>query len=229
MSIPYVSAVIVAAGSSNRMGRPKQAIPLLGKPVLAHTLLAFDRTQSVGEIIVVTRDEDRATVQQYIEIYGIRKVRAVVVGGATRQQSVQNGVALCGDYPLIAIHDGARPLITTEGIERVAEVARVEGAAAAAMRAVDTVKIADKDGYVAATPDRATVWHVQTPQIFAADNYRAALRQAVTNGGDYTDDCQLMEKAGHRVRLIETGSSNFKVTVPEDVALAAAILTERGE
>lgn len=226
---PYVSAVIVAAGNSSRMGRPKQEIQLCDKPVLAHTLAAFEAAAAVGEIVVVARETDHKTVRDYIERYGITKVRAVVNGGDTRQQSVTNGVAACGDYPLIAIHDGARPLITPEAIERIAAVARTEGAASAAMRAVDTVKIADENGYITETPDRATVWQVQTPQIFESGAYRAALMQANASGGDYTDDCQLMEKAGYRVRLTETGSSNFKVTVPEDVVLATAVLRERGQ
>lgn len=226
---PYVSVIIAAAGSSRRMGVPKQAIDLLGKPVLVHTLLAFEQAEAVGEIVVVTRAEDIGLVREWAERYGIRKLSAVVAGGDTRQRSVASGLAVCGEFPLVAIQDGARPLITPEAIGRVAEAARQAGGAAAATPAVDTIKTVDDKGYITGTPDRRFVWQVQTPQIFDRALYSAAIARAQAAGGDYTDDCQLMEQAGHAVRLVDVGVPNFKVTVPADVVLARAVLQERSK
>lgn len=218
-----VAAVIVAAGDSRRMGSPKQKIDLCGKPVLVHTLLAFQQA-AVGALVVVTRREDTDWVREQAQRCGI-PLTAVVPGGATRQESVKAGLAACEALPLIAIHDGARPLVTADVISRVAAAARQSGAAAAAVRAVDTVKYADEAGVITGTPERSRLWQVQTPQIFDRQRYEAALQGAA----DYTDDCQVMEHAGVAVQLIESGTANFKVTVPEDVIMARAILQERSD
>ena len=224
-----VSVIIAAAGESRRMGVPKQSIELLGKPLLAHTMLAFNAAHSVAEIVAVARAEDSAFVEEIAARYGIGKLAGVVSGGATRQQSVTNGLAKCGNYPLVAIQDGARPLITPEAIDAVAAEAARVGGAAAAVPAVDTLKTADAEGNITGTPDRRVIWQVQTPQIFSRKHYEKALTTANAAGGDFTDDCQLMERAGHTVRLVNVGVPNFKVTVPSDVVLAQAVLTERSK
>ncbi len=220
---PSVTAVIVAAGSSTRMGTPKQFIPLLGRPLIAHTLAAFEQCAAIGEIVVVEREEDHTRLREIAETYGITKLSAVVCGGSTRQQSVRNGVNAChADY--VAIHDGARPLVTPAIIELVIQGAVQYGAATAAVRTKDTVKIADENGVVITTPDRTALWNVQTPQIFEKALYERAWQHAVAQGLDVTDDCQLVEALGQPVKLVEGSYTNIKVTTPEDVPFAEELL-----
>lgn len=223
--IHRIAAVIVAAGSSTRMGTPKQFIPLNGCPLIAHTLLAFERCEIIDEIVVVARAEDHARLREIAKENGITKLTAVTSGGSTRQQSVQNGVSLCGGAAYIAIHDGARPLVTPAIIERVVQAAGQYGAATAAVPAKDTVKLADENGMVTATPDRNTVWNVQTPQIFDRALYERALAHALQQGLDATDDCQLIEAIGHPVKLVEGSYTNIKITTPEDVPFAEELLS----
>lgn len=230
MSKQAMAAIIVAAGSSSRMGQPKQWIGLNGVPVLGHTLRVFEQTPSVSAVVVVTRPEDIERTHRLGDALGLTKLTAVVAGGDTRQRSVAAGVAaLPADTGLVAIHDGARPFVTTSLIERVADVAVQTGAAAAAVRVKDTIKQADDAGLVIATPDRGKLWSVQTPQIFQLDLYRQAMQQAADKGLDLTDDCGLMEAAGYPVSLCEGDYRNIKITTPEDVVMAQAFLSERGE
>ena len=157
-------------------------------------------------------------------------MRTVVKGGATRQQSVRAGVeALPAECSYIAIHDGARPLVTGEVFSRCLESARLHGAAAAAVPVKDTIKQAGPGGRVAGTPDRSCLWAVQTPQIFRRGLYRQAAEQAAEHGLDFTDDCQLVERLGCPVRLWEADYANIKITTPEDVAFAEGILRQRKE
>lgn len=220
---PSVTAVIVAAGSSTRMGTPKQFIPLNGRPLIAYTLAAFEQCAALDEIVVVARKEDHDRLWEIARTYDITKLAAVVVGGNTRQQSVRSGVDECHtDY--VAIHDGARPLVTPAIIERVVQAAMQHGAATAAVRTKDTVKIADENGFVRSTPDRTTLWNVQTPQIFAKALYERASEYANAKGLDVTDDCQLIEAIGQPVKLVEGCYTNVKVTTPEDVPFAEELL-----
>lgn len=220
------TAVIVAAGSSTRMGVPKLSIPLCGVTVLERTLTAFDAS-SVESLVVVTREED-------IPVFSalsakLSKPCRFVQGGATRQQSVQNGLAaIDDDVDLIAVADGARPLITPEEIDRVIAVAAGTKAAAAAVRVKDTIKQADENGVIIATPDRSSLWQVQTPQVFDAALYRQAMEAAQREGLDLTDDCQLVEHLGAKVTLVPTSYENLKITTPDDVTAAEAILKKRG-
>jgi len=221
----FVSAIVPAAGSATRMGGEKQRLLLNGRPVLAHTLSVLQQTAVIDEIVVVARKADVEEFLSYRERFGITKLAAVVVGGESRQQSVANGLAAVSDRTtLVAIHDGARPLVTAEEIERIVAAAEEYGAATAATPVKDTLKIAGADGTVAATPDRSTLWAVQTPQVFHCDRYRAALRKAAADGRDFTDDCQLFEDVGHTVRLVQTGYQNIKITTPEDMAIARGLL-----
>ena len=216
---PSVSAVIVAAGNSTRMGVPKQFISLCGRPLLAHTLQSFELCDDIDEIVLVARAEDHPRLQELVAHNGFTKISSIVCGGDTRQQSVHNGVSACrADF--VAIHDGARPLATPELIERVMQAAMQYGAAAAAVRTKDTVKIADANDMIVETPDRATVWNVQTPQIFKRDLFERAWENAEKSGLIVTDDCQLAEAIGHAVKLVEGSYQNIKVTTPEDVAIA---------
>lgn len=222
----FVTAIIVAAGSSTRMGQPKLLIPLCGKPVLAHTLSAFDRS-SVDALVVVTREQDIPLFTSLGE--QLTKPCTFVTGGSTRQQSVANGIAAVpAQTTVVAIADGARPLVTPEEIDRVITVAVTSGAASAAVRAKDTIKQADADGIITATPDRSTLWQVQTPQVFSLPLYKRAMEAAARDGLDLTDDCQLAEHVGAKVTLVETSYENIKITTPEDIATATAFLRRRG-
>ncbi len=222
----FVTAIVVAAGSSTRMGRPKLLIPLCGKAVLEHTLRAFDAS-CVDALVVVTREEDRAAFAPLVT--SLRTPCCFVTGGNTRQASVANGLQAVDERTtLLAIADGARPLITPTEIDRVIATAAITGAAAAAVRVKDTIKQADAAGVITGTPDRATLWQVQTPQVFEATLYREAMASATQAGLDLTDDCQLVERLGAAVTLVEASYENLKVTTPEDVVTAEAILKRRG-
>ncbi len=221
MERPIVSAVIVAAGNSTRMGTNKQLLMLGDRPVIAHTLATFQRSSVIDEIVLVTRTQDRDTLQGIAVQYGITKLAAVVAGGAERQESVANGVAACRtDAAYFAIHDGARPLITLELIAAAVEAAQCDGAAAVAVRVKDTVKVANERGFIVDTPDRATLWSVQTPQVFERALYLDALARAQASGLRVTDDCRLAEAAGYAVRLVEGSYANIKITTPEDIRVA---------
>jgi 2-C-methyl-D-erythritol 4-phosphate cytidylyltransferase len=219
---PFVSAIIVAAGSSTRMGCPKQFLPLGDKPVLAHTLAAFDACDTVDELVVVTRAEDVSAVTALTA--ACAKPTTVVTGGATRALSVINGLAACcatADY--VAIHDGARPLVTPALITRTVADAVTYGAAAAAVPVKDTVKVAKADGCIDHTPDRSTLWAVQTPQVFRKSEYEAALNQQ--DVAHVTDDCQLFERLGKAIYLTMGDYANIKITTPEDIAVAKELMT----
>ena len=217
-------AVIAAAGSSSRMGgRDKLAEPLDGIPVILRTLAAVEAVPEIREIVVVTR-EDR--VEEYRRLLGqCSRLRAVVPGGSTRQESVRNGVrALSPDCTLAAIHDGARPLVTPEVFARCIEAARSCGAATAAVPVKDTIKLADEVGRVLDTPDRSRLWAVQTPQIFVRERYLRAAEEAERQGLSCTDDCQLFEAMGWEVQLVMGDYRNLKLTTPEDFLAAGAYL-----
>ena len=219
-----VGAVIAAAGSSSRMGgRDKLEEPLDGIPVILRTLAAVEAVPEIREIVVVTR-EDR--VEEYRRLLGqCSRLRAVVPGGSTRQESVRNGVrALSPDCTLAAIHDGARPLVTPEVFARCIEAARSCGAATAAVPVKDTIKLADEAGRVLDTPDRSRLWAVQTPQIFDRERYLRAAVEAERRGLSCTDDCQLFEAMGWEVQLVMGDYRNLKLTTPEDFLAAGAYL-----
>lgn len=219
-----VGAVIAAAGSSSRMGgRDKLAEPLDGIPVILRTLAAVEAVPEIREIVVVTR-EDR--VEEYRRLLGqCSRLRAVVPGGSTRQESVRNGVrALSPDCTLAAIHDGARPLVTPEVFARCIEAARSCGAATAAVPVKDTIKLVDEAGRVLDTPDRSRLWAVQTPQIFDRERYLRAAEEAERRGLSCTDDCKLFEAMGWEVQLVMGDYRNLKLTTPEDFLAAGAYL-----
>ncbi len=229
---PFVSAVIVAAGKSERMGmgQSKQFIELCGITAIARTLSAFEESPFINEIIVVTNRFDIVGIGSVVKEFGFDKVTRIVVGGDSRQKSAAAGFnAVNSKADFVAVHDGARPLITTECIGRVIKSAVINGAAAAAVRVKDTVKFADESGLVLSTPDRQHLWAVQTPQVFGAELYKNSLEAAMLSGEDYTDDCQLIEASGRKVMLVEGEYTNFKITTPEDIAHAEAVIRARGD
>lgn len=229
---PYTSAIITVGGSGTRMqtddGRTKQFMELDGLPVIARTLLVFDRSQYIDEIIIVSKENEIGHYAKLIKEYGLKKISRVVKGGATRQESVLNGFkAISEKSDYVAIHDGVRCLITPNNIREVVKNAYAYGCACAATKSVDTVKIADSSSFIDTTPDRSTVWQAQTPQVFKADVYRACAFSAKKEGASVTDDCMLAERYGFKIKLVDCGKSNLKITTKEDLAIAEAILKMR--
>lgn len=225
---PCCSAVVVAAGSSTRMGMDKLMLPLDETPVIVYTLRAVQAAPSVGEIILVTREDLIVPMSQLCQDYAISKVTKVVRGGASRTQSVRLGtLEVSGDAQVIAIHDGARPFVSAEVIERVVAQAMETGAAAPAVPVKDTIKVAH-DGVVESTPDRACLFAVQTPQVFESSLIKAALQKALDDGLELTDDCAAVERLGMKVALTQGDERNIKLTTPEDLAVAQALLELEG-
>lgn len=222
-------AVLLAAGNSTRMGggRSKVLEELGGRPALCRSLEVLDRCPLIGEICLVCREQDRADMLPLTS--GLATPVRVVPGGAQRQDSVEQGVeALTGPWEYVAIHDGARPLVTEEVLAAVCRDAMAHGAATAAVPSKDTCKLADEAGFVAATPARDRLWAVQTPQAFSLALYREALGKARAAGQSYTDDCQLIEAAGGSVKLTMGDYRNIKLTTPEDLLAARAYLGGEG-
>lgn len=223
------SAVVPAAGSSTRMGKDKLLLPLGEQPVLLHTLRALELCPYITEIVVVTREELIVPIGQLCRDAALDKVRKVIVGGATRSHSVLAGLGeLSQDAELAAIHDGARPLVSQAVLEAVIRRASECGAAAPAVPVKDTVKRA-RDGLVTATLDRAELRAVQTPQVFQVDLIKTALQKALEDGAELTDDCAAVERLGIGVALTEGDYCNLKLTTPEDLAVAEALLAWREE
>ena len=225
---PYCSALIAAAGSSQRMaGENKLLLPLGGKSVLAHTLQAVDAAAGVDEIVIAAREEDLVKFAELCKLWGIQKPVKIIVGGKTREESVLRAAIEANESAdLLAVQDGARPFVTPELIDSVIEAARVHFAAAPAIPVKDTVKVA-VDGVVRETPDRSLLYAVQTPQVFDAQLLRAALKSAVDAGAVLTDDCSAVERLGKEIYLIAGLEENIKITTPLDMVLAEAILAKR--
>lgn len=227
---PHCSAVIVAAGSSQRMGSDKLMMKLGEIPVLARTLMAFQSSPLVDEIVVVTRLDKLQEIADLCKEYGIDKVSRVIAGGKTRTESALAGVSeVSSSAKLIAIHDGARPLVTADVILRTVYAAAEHMAAAPAVPSVDTLKAVDAEGCIIGTVDRETTLRIQTPQIFRAELIKGALTKAVEKGMTLTDDCAAAEMMGVRAKTVLGDEDNIKITTPRDMLFAAEILKERGE
>ena len=225
----HCGMVVVAAGSSLRMGFDKLTAPLCGTPVLARTLLALNRIECVDEIVLVTREDRLEEMADFCRQYGISKLKSVVCGGKTRTESALAGLlALSGGTKYALIHDGARPLVTEEVVEKVLKCAMAHRNACPAVSVTDTIKRAEA-GRVIDTPDRSTLYAVQTPQGFLADLAKTALTKAVSEGKEYTDDCAAVEALGVTAYLSEGSRENIKITTPLDLALAELIIRQREE
>ena len=218
-------AVIVAAGSASRMGGIDKVMASLGgTPMVARTAAAFQNCDAIAEIVIVTRPDLIRPISALCA--GMDKVRAVVAGGSSRQESVWQGLnALSEDIQLAAIHDGARPLVSNLVIDRTVRAANSYGAAAPAVPVKDTIKVV-KGGLVEKTPDRATLQAVQTPQVFDFDLLRGALKQAEEEKAAVTDDCSAVERLGMKVKIVEGDERNLKVTTPMDLKIAEMLLEE---
>lgn len=219
-------AIILGAGNGTRMKSEKSKLLLeIGsKTVIERSVEAFLSVSDIDEIIVVARAKD---IDIYSELLTDDRI-SFVIGGATRQQSVKNAVETVDDAHLIIIHDGARPLIKCEDIEKTIRAAEEFSAAAVGVFVKDTIKIVDKQGFVESTPDRSTLFAVQTPQTFDFELYKNAMKKADERGLDFTDDCQLVELCGGKVKMVEGSYSNIKITTPDDIALAENLLKNEG-
>ena len=226
---PLCTAIVPAAGSSARMGgENKLLMHIGGVPVLIRTLQAIDKTELVTEIIVATREDTMEEVAALVKSAGLRKKVKIVCGGATRTESVlAAAVEADPKSRLLAVHDGARPLVLPEEFDHVIRFACNTYAAAPAVPVTDTVKVADETGLITATPDRSTLFAVQTPQVFQADLLKAALQSALQDGATLTDDCAAVERLGKQVYLTTGNRENIKITTPVDIAIAEAILQRR--
>lgn len=227
---PTCSVVIVAAGSARRMeGIDKVLAPLGELPVIVHTLYAFQDAPAVDEIVVVTRGDLLVEVGRLCKEFAFDKVTKVVIGGEERIYSVQAGLnEVRTEAALIAIHDGARPLVTQEMIQETVNAAALMSAAAPAVPLTDTIKRAE-GGRTAETLDRTQLWAVQTPQIFEAGLIRTAVKKAIDDGELLTDDCGAVERLGMPVTLTQGSRANIKITTPLDLTFGEAILQAKGE
>ena len=228
---PRCTALVAAAGSSTRMGGGnKLLLPLDGVPVLVRTLTALQQARRVDEIVIAAREEELVEISRLCRTYGITKCAKVVRGGESRAHSVLlAALEAREDAELLAVQDGARPLVTPELIDAVAEAAARTAAAAPAVPVKDTVKAVRADGTVEQTLDRGALRAVQTPQIFESSLLKAALQSAVEGNVPVTDDCSAVERLGKRVYLVEGDEENLKITTPVDLILAEAILRDREE
>lgn len=220
------SVVVLAAGSSSRMGQDKIMLNVGDLPVVVHALRAFEPVAEVEEVVVVTREDLVPEIAGLCKVFNLQKVKKVVRGGATRAESARIGtMEVDPEARLIAIHDAARPFVSEEMIRTVILKAVETGAAAPAIPVKDTIKVAH-DGLVEYTPDRATLYAVQTPQVFDADLIRAALQKAIDDQAEITDDCSAVERLGMKISLTAGEERNFKLTTPADIALAEVMLLE---
>lgn len=228
-----ITAVVVAAGKGHRMaaGMNKVYLELAGRPVLAHTLDVFERIPDVRRVVlVVAPGEEQICRERVINPFGLTKVTRLVAGGAERVDSVFHGLqAVPGDCQLVVVHDGARPLFTSELLRKTVEAASGCGGALAAVPVKDTIKVADETGMVVSTPVRRHLWAAQTPQAFRLPALKEAYRQVRAKGVVVTDDAMVMELAGYPVKVVMGDYENLKVTTPEDLVLAEAILRRRRE
>ena len=218
-------AVIVAAGTASRMGGiDKVMAQLKGEPMILRTVRTFQECDAISEIVIVTREDLITPITELCR--EMPKVKAVVQGGKSRQESVGLGLgALSSKVKLAAIHDGARPLITWEAIDRTVRAAHSYGAAAPAIPVKDTIKVVE-GRIVKSTPDRSTLFAVQTPQVFDYDLLRGALKKAEQDGAAVTDDCSAVELMGMSVKIVEGDERNIKVTTPMDLKIAEMLLEE---
>lgn len=226
---PRCAALVAAAGNSSRMGGVNKLLePLDGVPVLVRTLTALQQAAQVDEIVIAAREEDLVEISRLCHTYGISKCTKVVRGGESRAHSVLlAALEASGDAELLAVQDGARPLVTPELIDQVITAAARCGAAAPAVPVKDTVKAVREDGAVERTLERSALRAVQTPQVFEADLLKAALQAALEGGIPVTDDCSAVERLGKVVFLVEGDEENLKITTPVDLILAEAILQAR--
>ena len=223
-----VWAVIVAGGSSRRMGFNKLTADLAGRPVLAWSVGAFNDCQAIDAIVLVCAASAQSELEHIARAASPTKLQHIVVGGAHRHLSVAEGLeAVAPDTSMIAVHDAARPLVTPAMIERCLESARNNGAAACARPVADTLKRINDEGFIIESVDRTNLWSVQTPQIFRADLLRHAYAEVIATGAHISDETSAVQAAGAPVALVDTPEWNGKITFPADLELARVVLRGR--
>lgn len=222
--------VVVAAGKGTRMGtaESKQYLMLGDKPVLAHTLEVFERCEEIAEVVVVVGREDVERVEELVSQYRIGKCLAIIAGGSERQSSVFAGLkVLSPDVDWVMVHDGVRPFVKVEQIDKLWEVVQEREAAVLAVPVKDTIKLVHPEGWIESTPDRSKLWAIQTPQAFRRATLQAAHEVAEQDGFLGTDDAMLMERSGHHVHIVEGDYTNIKITTPDDLQWGLHLLKER--
>jgi len=216
------TVIIAAGGSSSRMGQDKIFTQLCGKPVLLYSLKAFQKAESIDEIIVVANPEKHEQVRELCKNNNLTKVNSVIAGGGDRSESVRNGLeAITNQKGIVAIHDGARPLVTVELINEVIKAAKIYKAAIPVVAVRDTIKEAD-GGFITSTPDRSKLYQAQTPQAFDLELYRKACNSCLSA----TDDSSLIEQLDIKVKIVDGDYKNIKITTPEDLITAKGFLHE---
>lgn len=219
--------IIVAGGRAERMGPDvdKAFLSLGSKPVLVYSLIAFEKCAEIDEVILVVRKERVESARCAVQMFGCTKVKKIVAGGAQRQISVANGMAEMGeDVTLVAVHDGARPCVTPALIAETIRSARQYGSGVAAIKITDTVKEVEKGMIISRTVDRTKLWRVQTPQAFKRDLLEKAFAVVRKKKLTVTDEASAIELISRAVRLVPSSSSNIKITTPDDLVLAAALM-----
>ena len=223
-----ISAVIVAGGEGRRMGGPKQFIEIAGKPMVLRALLAFDSCGAIDEMILVVPKDEISRAKELIKKFSVKKVSAVVAGGQSRQASVYNGLkAVSEDSDYVLIHDGARPLIAGRSINDLITSLKGNDACILAVPVTDTIKEVKDGREISRTLDREVLWSAQTPQGFKTSLIKEAHERAKKNGYSVTDDSLLLERLGHKVKVVWGSYENIKVTTPFDVKLAECVIERR--
>ena len=225
-----IVAIIPAGGAGKRLNakQAKQYLLLHDVPILVHTLKVFQETKVINEIVLVLPKDDVALSKQFINNYGLTKITAVVAGGRERQDSVRNGLAAINcKCNIVVIHDAVRPFVTEELIRKVVAAAKTTGAASAGVKAKDTIKETKKDNTVAATMPRKNLWLTQTPQAFKVDLLKKAYKAAYDKKFYGTDDASLVERIGKKIKIIEGSYENIKITTPEDMIMAEALMKKK--
>jgi 2-C-methyl-D-erythritol 4-phosphate cytidylyltransferase len=221
-----VSAIIVAAGSSQRMGFDKLLSLIGDKPVVAYSIERFEQCDEIDEVILVVRSDRREEFQRVVDVCGFTKVHRLVDGGHERHLSVWNGIAQLSEVcEIVAIHDAARPLVSSELISRSVTLARACGAVSLAAPVVETVKRADAERNVIGSVDRSGLWATQTPQVFRCDWLLDAYKRIVDSGRSVTDEVSALQEAGYPVRLLQNTDWNVKITFPRDLKLAEKMIS----
>lgn len=237
----FTSVIILAAGNGTRMhvsesgivdpaapATTKQMTDIAGIPVIVRTIMQFENCPSITEIVVVAREEEISKYSEFISKFGFLKISKVVKGSTTRQRSMFEGLKnVSDDADFIAVHDGCRCLVTPDMIEKVLNAAKIHGSAAAGCHSKDTFKQVDSYGFIVKTVDRKQLWHAQTPQIFKADILRAGAYIARDEKYEVTDDCMLAEHIGFKIKMVDCGYENIKLTTPDDIYIAETILRYR--
>lgn len=227
--VPICTAVIVAAGKGKRMGTEisKQFLPLGGKEILAHTVEKLEQAAGIRDIILVTGEDSIEDVRDMTKEYDWKKITGITAGGRERQDSVRNGLRLVSaDTEIVLIHDGVRPFVTEEIVQMSIETAGEMGACVAGVPAKDTIKVCNAENIAVATPERSTLWQIQTPQTFRRDLILAAYETAAKDGFVGTDDASLAEHCGYPVKVILGSYRNIKITTREDLLIGEAFLKE---